>query len=75
MSITIAVDGDVAARLKGLVDERRQPMRVVVNEVLRVGLTAFERPQPFRTAGFDLGPSLIGSLDDVQDVLARIDRG
>jgi hypothetical protein len=52
-------------------------MKVVVNEALRAGLAVIERPagprRQFRTAGFNLGPSLVGSLDDIEGVLARID--
>lgn len=76
MRITLPLDDDVAARLKRLVRLRRQPPGAVLNDVMRVGLTELEKPPgrvPFRTAGFDLGTSLIASLDDVEGVLARID--
>jgi hypothetical protein len=72
----MTLDEDVAARLEQLIRLRRQPLKVVVNDVLRAGLAEIEKPQvraPFQTTGFDLGPSLIGSLDDVEGVLARID--
>jgi hypothetical protein len=72
----MTLDKDVAARLEQLMRKRRQPLKVVVNEVLRAGLAEIEKPPvhtPFQTTGFDLGPSLIGSLDDVEGVLARID--
>jgi len=26
-----------------------------------------------RTTGFDLGPSLVGSLDNIEDVLSRVE--
>ena len=70
------LDKDLFARLAQLTGKRRQPLKVVANDVLRAGLAEIEKPplrNPFRTAGFDLGPSLIGSLDDVEGVLARID--
>lgn len=76
MRTTMTLDKDVAARLEQLMRKRRQPLKVVVNDVLRAGLAEIEKPQvqaPFRTEGFDLGPSLIGNLDDVEGVLARID--
>jgi hypothetical protein len=77
MRTTLTLEPDVAARLKAAVKNRRRPLKVVVNEALRAGLTALEeRPisrRPFRTTGFDLGPSLVGSLDNVEDVLARVD--
>jgi len=73
----MTLEKDVAARLERLARQRRQPMKAVVNEVLRAGLAEVERPvaprAPFRTAGFDLGPSLAGSLDDVEGVLARVE--
>lgn len=77
MRTTMTLDPDVAVRLERLVRKRRQPMKVVVNDALRAGLAAIDQPAarsvPFRTTGFDLGPSLIGSLDDVEGVLSRID--
>lgn len=76
MRTTMTLDKDVASRLEQLMRKRRQPLKVVVNDVLRAGLAEIEKPQsqaPFRTEGFDLGPSLIGNLDDVEGVLARID--
>lgn len=76
MRITLPLDEDVAARLKRLVRVRRQQPSAVLNDVMRVGLTELEKPfarMPFRTAAFDLGSSLIGSLDDIERVLARID--
>jgi len=46
-----------------------------VNALLRAGLDApGRRPRPnasFRTKGLDLGASLVGSLDNVEEVLAR----
>lgn len=77
MRTTMTLEKDVAVRLERLARQRRQPMKAVVNEVLRAGLAEVERPAapraPFRTAGFDLGPSLVGSLDDVEGVLARVE--
>lgn len=57
--------------------KRRRPWKAVVNEALRAGLDAMDRPapprKPFRTKGFDLGPSLIGSLDNIEEVLSRVE--
>jgi hypothetical protein len=48
-----------------------------VNEVLRAGLVALEKRvpprKPYRTRGFDLGPSLVGSLDNIEEVLSRVE--
>jgi hypothetical protein len=75
MRTTMTLDRDVAVRLDQMARRRRLPMKTVVNDALRAGLAALERPAtphaPFETTGFDLGPSLVGSLDNVEDVLAR----
>ncbi|MEZ5316221.1 MAG: ribbon-helix-helix protein, CopG family [Vicinamibacterales bacterium] len=77
MRTTLTLDDDVATRLDRLVRKRRQPLKVVVNEALREGLSILDRPPArtgaFRTEGFDLGPSLVGSLDNVAEVLARVE--
>jgi hypothetical protein len=77
MRTTLTLEPDVAARLKAAMKSRRRPLKAVVNEALRAGLAALEKRQasrtPFHTTGFDLGPSLVGSLDNVEDVLARVE--
>ena len=76
MRTTLTLDKDVAVRLKQTVKKRRLPFKTVVNDALRAGLSVMDRPSEttaFRTTGFDLGPSLVGSLDDVTGVLARIE--
>jgi hypothetical protein len=75
MRTTLTLDDDVAARLEQVSRKRGEPLKVVVNAALREGLPALEGPTrtgtPFRTTGFDLGPSLVGSLDNVEEVLSR----
>lgn len=75
MRTTLTLDDDVAARLKAAVRKTRRPFKQLVNEALRSGLEAVDRPRPssrpFRSKGFDLGPSLVGSLDNVEEVLSR----
>ncbi len=75
MRTTLTLEPDVAARLEQLVKKKRQPLKAVVNDALRAGLDALEKPaapkKPFRTRGFDLGPSLVGSLDNIEEVLSR----
>ncbi|MCR4373952.1 MAG: DUF2191 domain-containing protein [Acidobacteria bacterium] len=77
MRTTLTLEKDVAARLGQVARKRRQPMKAIVNEALRAGLPSLERtPEPrgpFRTTGFNLGPSLVGSLDNVEEVLARVE--
>lgn len=77
MRTTMTLEKDVAARLERLARARRQPMKTLVNEALRAGLSVIERPATgraaFRTSGMDLGISKVGSLDDVAGVLARVE--
>jgi hypothetical protein len=77
MRTTLTLEPDVAARLKAAVKSRRRPLKAVVNEALRAGLAAIEkrpaRRKRFATTGFNLGPSLVGSLDNIEEVLARVE--
>jgi hypothetical protein len=73
---TLTLEKDVAARLEQAARRRRQSFKVIVNDALRAGLAALEETppsRPFSTTGFSLGPSLVGSLDDVEEVLARVE--
>lgn len=73
MRTTLTLDDDVAVKLKAAAKDR--PFKTVVNEALRAGLVTLEKRvpprKPYRTPGFDLGPSLIGSLDNVEEALSR----
>lgn len=75
MRTTLTLDDDVAVKLKRAAKDR--PFKIVVNEALRAGLAALEKRttprRPYRTRGFDLGPSLVGSLDNVEEVLSRVE--
>lgn len=76
MRTTLTLDADVAALLKRMAAKKKGAFKEVVNQALRRGLTAItnEGPRvPFHTTGFDLGPSLVGSLDNVEEVLARVE--
>jgi hypothetical protein len=77
MRTTVTMDADVAARLRQLARRRRESMKALINDVLRAGLDRMEPPagaRPvFRTTGLDLGASRVGSLDDVEGVLARVE--
>jgi hypothetical protein len=74
---TLTLDDDVAVRLEREQEKRRTSFKALVNDLLRAGLEALEKRErggqrtPFRTAGFDLGPSLTGSLDNIEEVLSR----
>jgi hypothetical protein len=72
----MTLDRDVAAKLQQVARRRRQSFKAIVNDALRAGLAALDSPAapaPFRTTGFDLGPSLVGGLDDVEGVIARVE--
>ncbi|MBI4886581.1 MAG: DUF2191 domain-containing protein [Acidobacteria bacterium] len=75
MRTTLTLDDDVAVRLEHERRKRRTSFKTVLNEFLRAGLDAAQAPErkrrTFHTRGFDLGPSLVGSLDDVEEVLSR----
>jgi hypothetical protein len=77
MRTTLTLEADVAARLRAAVKSRRLPLKAVVNAALRAGLAAIETPpaprQRFATTGFNLGPSLVGSLDNIEEILARVE--
>ena len=77
MRTTLTLDDDVAVRLEQTIKKRRTSLKAVVNEALRLGLEALDKsrssPGRFRTKGFDLGPSLVGSLDNVEEVLSRVE--
>ena len=77
MRTTLTLDDDVAARLRTIVKTRRRPLKAVVNDALRAGLAAMGKSaparKPYRTTGFNLGPSLIGSLDITEEVISRVE--
>lgn len=75
MRTTLTLDDDVTVRLERERRKRRVSFRALVNQALRAGLDALQTPrqsrEPFHTQGFDLGPSLVGSLDNIEEVLSR----
>jgi hypothetical protein len=77
MRTTLTIEDDVAVRLERERRRRRVSLKTIVNDVLRAGLDSLDRPRrapgQFRTKGFNLGSSLVGSLDNVEEVLSRIE--
>ena len=73
MRTTLTLDDDVAALLERVRKARRAGLKDTVNEALREGLRQMAAPpkrqEPYRTPSTDLGPSLIGSLDKIGQVL------
>ena len=75
MRTTLTLDDDVAALLDRVRKKRKLSLKDAVNEAMRRGLMQLaagesRRPTPFRIEPVDVGPSLVGSLDDVEEVLS-----
>ena len=77
MRTTVTLDEDVAVLLKRVAKRREAPLTQVLNEALRRGLEALVRPpantEPYRVRPWHLGASLVGSLDNVEEVLSRVE--
>jgi hypothetical protein len=77
MRTTMTLDADVAALLKRVARSRKAPIKDTVNEALRRGLEALTRStdtaKPYRLRPWDLGGSRVGSLDNVEEVLSRVE--
>ena len=87
--LAAAVMAALAASLYGASDEWHQafvPLRssdihdwigdtigAAVGAVVHGAITRKGPAPPFRTSGVDLGPSRVGSLDNVEEVLARVE--
>ena len=73
MRTTLTLDDDVAALLARTRKVRKTGLKETVNEALRQGLRRMAAPsnrrRPYRTPSTDLGPSLIGNLDNIGQVL------
>ncbi len=74
MRTTLSLDDDVAALLARVQKARRLSLKQLVNEALRQGLQQMTSPapprQPYCTPEVSLGRCLVGSIDDVAEVLA-----
>jgi len=74
MRTTLTLDKDVATQLERLQRDRRVTFKEILNQALRQGLremTTKPRRRPkYRTPTVSLGLCLVGSMDDVAEVLA-----
>jgi len=74
MRTTLTLDDDVAAVLNRLRRMRKVSLKQLVNDALRAGLQQLSVPKRqrklYRTPAVSIGRCLVGSLDDVADVLA-----
>jgi hypothetical protein len=70
----LTIDDDVAAALERLRRAEDKSLKEVVNQTLRRGLEQRDAPKrrkrSYYTHPIPLGPSLIGSLDDISEVIA-----
>jgi len=74
MRTTLPLDDDVLERARLAAKTRRMTFRRVVNEALRAGLEAVERPgisRPYRTRAQTLGLKPGRNLDNIQELLAH----
>jgi predicted transcriptional regulator len=74
---TLTLDDDVAAHLDRLRKLAGRPYRELVNDALRAGLVALEKPAtrqagPY-TEAVDLGRPRLPDLDDVSEALAILE--
>ena len=67
----------MAARLERHMKKRGHSLKAAVNDALRAGLEVLDKPPArrsrFRTKGFALGDSLVGSVDNIEEVLSRME--
>ena len=74
MRTTVTLDDDVAALIAELRRKQKASFKDLVNEGLRRGLHDMTTPSkqhpPFRTRSVALGRVLIGSIDNIAEVLA-----
>ncbi|RIL05689.1 CopG family transcriptional regulator [bacterium] len=78
MRTTLNLDDDVAISLERLRRTRRQSLSVIVNDLLRRGITVAERSgvaqrTRFETAVADSGRALVPDVDDIAAALEALE--
>ncbi len=77
MRTTLTLDDDVAARLKSAVRTLRRPFsRCSTRRSVAASTRWTARGPPvgrFERRASNLGPSLVGSLDNVEEILSRVE--
>jgi hypothetical protein len=77
MRTTLTLDDDVAALLTRVQETRKVSFKRLVNEALRQGLQQMTQPNtrrpPYRTPSVSVGECLVGSIDNVAEVLAIVE--
>jgi hypothetical protein len=75
MRTTVTIDDDIAVRLERGRIEQHKSFKEYLNEILRAGLERRGAPctsaaKPFRTRTAQLGPSLVGEVHNIGELLA-----
>ena len=78
MRTTVTLDDDLAIRLERHRTQRGESFKQALNEAVRVGLAKLEEgadaaPRMSQTRPLPLGRRLVGSIDNVGEVLAIAD--
>jgi hypothetical protein len=77
MRTTLTLDEDVAVSLKRIAKRRGTSFKATVNDALRLGLDVLVGPprpgEPYIINAWNLGGSIVGSLDNIEEVLSRIE--
>lgn len=76
MRTTLNIDDDVLDRARSVAGRMHAPFRRVVNEALRAGLQAVEKPsraQAYRTRPHNLGLKAGRNLDNIQDLISQVE--
>jgi hypothetical protein len=77
MRTTLTLDPDVAALLRRVARRRGTSFKETVNDALRRGLESIVKPaaspESYRLTPWNLGGSVVGSLDNVEEVLSRVE--
>jgi hypothetical protein len=76
MRVTVAIDNDIRDKARSVTTKMHAPLRRVVNDALRAGLSVIEVPgkcRPYRTQPHDMGLKPRINLDNIQELLAQID--
>jgi len=76
MRTTLSLDDDVIDQARKVAEKLSTSFREVVNEALRVGLREVEKPassKPYHTAPHPMGLRRGYDLDNVQEILSRLE--
>ena len=76
MRTTLTLDDDVLDRARALSEKLRAPFRSVVNDALRKGMEAIEKPakmKRYRTVPRKMGLKAGKNLDNIYDLIAQVE--